>query len=104
MMSYSHLICSLIVKEKKWHFCLRNLYREFPCDISIHICIRTWIGSSPIFFPFYFSPLLMLISICLKILYSFLYKKYINHIHFLNFLILPSLSFMWTLLSVTCLS
>jgi hypothetical protein len=28
----------------------------------------------------------------LKVLYSFLYRQYINHIHLLNFLLLPSLS------------
>jgi hypothetical protein len=31
----------------------------------------------------------------LKILYSFLYRKYINHVHLLNFLLLPSLSHMF---------
>jgi hypothetical protein len=57
------------------------LYRKFPCDISIYICIITQIGSSPLFFSFYLSPFLMVISTGLKILNSFLYRKYINHIH-----------------------
>jgi hypothetical protein len=34
----------------------------------------------------------MAISTSLKILYSFLYRKYTTHIHLLNFLLLPSLS------------
>jgi hypothetical protein len=33
----------------------------------------------------------MVTSTCLKILHSFLYKKYINHIHLLNFLYPASL-------------
>jgi hypothetical protein len=48
--------------------------------------------------------LLMVISTGLKFLYLFLFRKYINHIHLLNFLPLPSLSNMWTLLHVTCFS
>jgi hypothetical protein len=47
-------------------------------------------------FPLYFSPfclnsLLRVILISLKILYSFLYRKCINHIHLLNFFYPPSL-------------
>jgi hypothetical protein len=38
------------------------------------------------FSPFYLSPLLMVSSTGLKILYSFLYRKYITHIHFLDIL------------------
>jgi hypothetical protein len=41
------------------------------------------------FSSFYLSPLLMVVSTVLKILYSFLYRGYINHIHFLNFPLLP---------------
>jgi hypothetical protein len=44
------------------------------------------------FSPFYLSPILMVISTGSKILYSFLYRKYINHVHLLNFLLLPSFS------------
>jgi hypothetical protein len=44
--------CSLFLKEKYIFICLRWLYREFHCDISMYICIITWIGSSPLFFPF----------------------------------------------------
>jgi hypothetical protein len=43
------------------------------------------------FSSFYLSPLLMVVSTSLKILYSFLYREYINHIHLLYFLLLPSL-------------
>jgi hypothetical protein len=32
--------------------CLRQLYREFPCDISMYICITTQIGSPTLFFFF----------------------------------------------------
>jgi hypothetical protein len=49
------------------------------------------------FSPFY----LMATSAGLKILYSFLFGEYINHIHLLNFLLLPSLSGRWSLLSMT---
>jgi hypothetical protein len=57
-----------------------------------HICIITQIGSSSLFFSFLLSSLLLVISKGLKILYSLLYRKYINHIHLLNFLLLfPSL-------------
>jgi hypothetical protein len=32
--------------------CIRQLYREFPNDISMYICIITWIGSSLLLFSF----------------------------------------------------
>jgi hypothetical protein len=56
--------------------------------------------------PFFFLPipLLMVVSTGLKIWYSFLYSKYINHIHLLSFFLLPSPSHMWPPLSVTCFS
>jgi hypothetical protein len=38
---------------------------------------------------FHFSPLLMVISTSLNVLYSFLHGKYINHIHLVYFLLLP---------------
>jgi hypothetical protein len=40
------------VFEKKRHFCLRQLYQMFHCDISTYICIITRIDSSPLFFSF----------------------------------------------------
>jgi hypothetical protein len=76
------------VNEKnQWHFCcLRYLYREFPCDSFMFICIITWIGSYHVFFfPLYLSrPLLVVISMRLKNLYSLLYRKNIKNTHFLN--------------------
>jgi hypothetical protein len=33
-------------KRKKWHFCLGKLHREFPCNISMYICIIIQIGLS----------------------------------------------------------
>jgi hypothetical protein len=43
--------------------------------------------------PFYLSLLLMMSSTDLKILYLFLYRKYVNHIHLLNFLFVGVLSY-----------
>jgi hypothetical protein len=43
----------------------------------------------------------MVISIGLKILCLFLHREYLDHIHHLNFLLLPSPSRMWLPLSVT---
>jgi hypothetical protein len=60
----------------------------FPC---VYVLLHELVH--PLYFsPFYLSPLLRAISTGLKILDSFLYRKYINHIHLLNFLLLPSLS------------
>jgi hypothetical protein len=52
-----------------------------PC---IHYYNLNWFISSYLS-PFYLHPLLMVISIGLKILYSFMYRNYINHIHLRNF-------------------
>jgi hypothetical protein len=73
-------------------FSKKELYREFHCDIFMHICIIFPIGSSPILSPFYVSPLLIMISTVLKILYSFLYRKYTSHIGFLQVHLLSFLS------------
>jgi hypothetical protein len=43
------------------------------------------------FSPFYLSPLPMVILTGLKILYPFVYRKYISHSHLLNFFYPPSL-------------
>jgi hypothetical protein len=43
------------------------------------------------FSPFYLSPLIMVISAGLKILHSFLYRKYITNIYLLSFIPLSSL-------------
>jgi hypothetical protein len=65
---------------------------DFPCDISISMCTITPNGSSLYFSPVYLSPFLMVGSPGLRILYSFLYREYIGHIHLLSFLLLPSSS------------
>jgi hypothetical protein len=44
----------------------------------------------PIFLLFYLSPLIVVISTGLKILYSFLNRKYIPHLYLLYFLLLTS--------------
>jgi hypothetical protein len=55
------------------------------------------------FSSFYLSPFLMVVSFSLKILCSFLYRKYNNHVHPLNFLLLSSLLVL-TSFSMTCFS
>jgi hypothetical protein len=74
-------------RKIKWHSCFFKI-GSFPCDVSMYIHIIPWISSSPLFFS-YLSPLLMVVSTGLKILYLFLYRKYINCIYLLNFLLLP---------------
>jgi hypothetical protein len=71
----------------KRHFCLYNVTIWEVTFWHFHVYV-------------YYNPnwfilsifLLMVISTGLKTLYSFLNRKYINHIHILNFLWLPSLS------------
>jgi hypothetical protein len=72
--------------------CSNSSTGSFSYDFSRYICIITQVGRVFHFFPFYLSPLFMVISTGLKILYSFLYRKYITHIHLFNFILLPSLS------------
>jgi hypothetical protein len=55
---------------------------------------------SSLFLLFTLVPLLWMVSTGLKILYSFWYRQYINHIHLLSFLLLPSLSRLWPLLMI----
>jgi hypothetical protein len=75
----------------------------FPCDISMCICIITKLVHALYFSSFSLNLLLMVISTGLKILYSLLYRRYITIFnHILNFLLLSSLSHMWSPLSVTC--
>jgi hypothetical protein len=73
-----------------WHFHMCMYYSLIWFIISI-------------FFPLYLS-LLMAVSSGLRILCSFLYSLYINHIRVFNFLLLPSPSHMWNPLSMTCFS
>jgi hypothetical protein len=64
-------------------------YQSLSCSVfekkDIFVCLI-----APLFFSFYLSPILMVVSKGLKILYSFLFRKYINHIHLLNFHYSPS--------------
>jgi hypothetical protein len=58
--------------------------------LVIFSCIRTPIGSSPLFFSFYHKSLSYGSFSGLRILYSFSYRRYISHIqpHLLSFLLL----------------
>jgi hypothetical protein len=83
----------LFLKKKKRHFCVFKiaLYSDLWWHFHVYAyCNLNWF-ISPIFLLSTLA-LLMVISTGLKILYSFLYRNYINHIHHLNFLLLPSLS------------
>jgi hypothetical protein len=71
-----------------------NVYYTI-CIYNIYNIYYKQIGSSFYLSSFHFIPLLMVILRGLKILYSFLCREYINHIHLLNFLLLPFLSHMW---------
>jgi hypothetical protein len=78
----------------KWHFYLFMILIQGVSLRHFHVYMyydSNWLIAS-LFCSFYLSPPL---STGLKTLYSFLYRKYINHIHLLNFLLLPSLSRMW---------
>jgi hypothetical protein len=68
--------------------------------VCVYICIIALIGSSPLFFFFQPQSLSYGGFNGLKILYSFLYREYITHIHLLNFLLLlpPSAPFFIILL------
>jgi hypothetical protein len=57
-------------------------------DISMYICIIAWFESTLLFSSFYLNPSLMVISLGLKIVFSFLYRVYLNNIHLLDFLLL----------------
>jgi hypothetical protein len=51
--TYSALLLSDFVKEKNSIYVgVRELHREFPCDIPMCICIITRNASSPLFFSF----------------------------------------------------
>jgi hypothetical protein len=93
----SALLVSDFVKEKKWHFCFFKIAIQGVSLWYFHIYIYL---SPSLFLLLYIFLLSTLVP--LKIPYSFLYRKYIDHIHLLSFLLLPSLSYMWPPLSVTC--
>jgi hypothetical protein len=93
--------CSLILnkkKRRKWHFWLFKIAtQEIACGTSMFICTIAKFGVHLLYFSsFYLSPFGMVVSTSLKILHSFLYREYINYIHLLNFLLLPSPSLMWS--------
>jgi hypothetical protein len=93
-------------KRKKWHFCLFQIATQGVSLWHFHVYMYynpNWF-ISPIFLLSTSDPLLMVISTDLKILYLFLYREYINHVHLLNFLLLPSPTLMWPGLTVICFS
>jgi hypothetical protein len=89
--------------EKKTFLFKRAIQGISLWHFHIYVYNHNWFIPS-VFSPFYISPLLMVTSTGLQILYPFLYRKYINHIHLLNFLLLPSASHMWPAFIVTCFS
>jgi hypothetical protein len=66
----------------------------------VYMCYKTSSFISSIFSSFYHWLILMVVSAGLTILYSFLYRRYVNHFHRLSFLLLPCSSCMWPSLSV----
>jgi hypothetical protein len=103
----SALLFSNFVKaKKKWYFCSFKIATQGVSLWHFHV----YLYYSPIrfisslFLFYYHSLFLMVVSASLKILYWFLYRAYISHIHLLNFFLLPSPSHMWPPLSMTCFS
>jgi hypothetical protein len=98
----STLLFSDFVKEKKWYFCLLMVATQgvslWHFHVYMYYNLNGFIAS--IFLLSTLVSFLMVISIGLKILKSFLCKEYINHIHFLNFLFLLSPSCMWPSLEI----
>jgi hypothetical protein len=101
----SFLLFSDFAKErkKKWHFCLFKIATQGVSLWYFHVYMYynlIWFISS-IFLLSTLVLFLLVVLTCLKFLHSFLYRECINHIH-LNFLLLPSSSTVWPLLSVSC--
>jgi hypothetical protein len=98
--------CSLIVyKKQKWCFCFLKIaiQRVFLWHFHVFMYYNpNWLISC-IFLLSVLLPLLCWFQY-VKILYSFLYREYMTYTHFLNFLLLPSISCMWSPLSMTCFS
>jgi hypothetical protein len=92
-------------KEKTWHLCL---FKKATQGVSLWD-FYVYTHYSPIWF---ISSIFLLYTLvpslwCLnqwKILYSFLYRKYINHSHLFNFFLLFPLFHMWAPLSMSCFS
>jgi hypothetical protein len=88
----SFLLFSDFVKGQKLYFCLFKIATHGIFYWHFHVCMYynpNWFISSI----FLLSTLVLFLwwSPCLKILYSFLYREYINYIHLLNFFYPPSL-------------
>jgi hypothetical protein len=95
-------------KRKKWHFWLFKIATQGVSLWHFHVYMyyKPNLVHTLYFASFYLSPSFMAVSTTLKILYSFLYRGYINHVegeYLLKFL-LSSPSCMWPLFSVTCFS
>jgi hypothetical protein len=86
------LLFSDFMKENNWHFCLFKIATQGVSSWHFHVELyynTNWFISS-IFILNTFRPFLMVISTSFKILYSFLYREYINHIHLLASFFYPS--------------
>jgi hypothetical protein len=64
-----------------WHYIY--IYIIYIYIINIYILYPDFVHLL-YFYSFYLSPFLMVVSTGLKILYLFLCREYINHIHFLT--------------------
>jgi hypothetical protein len=71
-------------------FCGRNTRRMYHFSV-LKLILRIW-------------ELKGLLKTEKRILYSFLHRDYINHIHLLSFLLVPYASHTWSPLSVTSFS
>jgi hypothetical protein len=80
------VLLSGFVKEKKWHFCFFKIAIQAVSLWHFYVYMYynlfiSWLVHLFYFSSFCLSLFLMVISTGLKILYSFLYREYINHIH-----------------------
>jgi hypothetical protein len=85
---------------RKWHFYLFRIATQGDSLWHFHVYMYYSSIWFMYFSSFYLSPFFIVVLTSLKILYSLLYREYINHICLLNYLLLPSLSNMWPLLSM----
>jgi hypothetical protein len=76
-------------RKKKWHFCLLKIAIQGVVTFSCIYVLSREFFHLLYFSPFYLSLLPMVILTGLKILYSFLYREYINHAHLLTSLFYP---------------
>jgi hypothetical protein len=86
---------------EKGHFCLHKIAIQGISLWHFHVY---GISSSPLFFSFLSSsPSYGDFNRFKNSIFN-LYRKYINQVHLLNFLLLPSLSCKWPPLSLICFS